>query len=122
YLAGTLSTNGPETSGGRHCGAHGVIPVGERPHRPDDVGAPYLLEDVGRGARCRGGALGLALVRRGEDHDVGLGPTRTQSVGDRYAVAVGQPEVDDGDVARHVLDHRRGFRNRAGLTADLDVA
>ena len=87
----------------------------------DEVGAADLLEDVAGGAGHDGVEEGFVVAEAGE-HEAGeLGHFGADFAADGDAVAVGQADVEDGDVGFEGGDAGQGGGGGAGLADDGDA-
>ncbi len=87
----------------------------------DQVGAADLLEDVAGGAGHDGVEEGFVVAEAGE-HEAGeLGHFGAQVAADADAVAVGEADVQDGDVGFEGGDAGQGGGGGAGFADDGEV-
>ncbi len=94
---------------------------GDGADRADEVGAADLLEDVAGGAGHDRVEEGLVVGEAGQ-HEAGeLGHGGADLAADGDAVAVGEADVEDGDVGFEGGDAGQGSGGRAGLPDDGDV-
>ncbi len=90
-------------------------------HAVDEVGAADLLQDVAGGAGHDGAEQGLVVGERREHQAGDLGVLRADLAADLDAVAVGQADVEDGDVRARGRDAPVRLLGGAGLADDLEV-
>ena len=107
--------------GGGGVGVEEGLAGGDGADGADEVGAADLLEDVAGGAGHDGVEEGVVVGVAGE-HEAGeLGHCGAEVAADGDAVAVGEADVEDGDVGFEGGDAGEGGGGGAGFADDGDA-